>query len=362
MTILGTTELVISPDRYAALPPELRGTPRDGVRLMVGTAGTPGAAPTLQHSTFRHLADFLNPGDVLVVNTSQTRPGQVDATDQVGLPVVLHQGADLGVGAEGLGRFVVEVRSAPDAATPVLDRRVGDMFVTAGGNVVTLLAPHAQVAASPTGVGNRLWQAQATGVLAAEKLARPISFGYVAPELTMTHYETIFGQVPGSAEMPSAARPMTAPVVAALSARGVRIVPVTLHTGLSSQDAGEPPQSEWFSVSGSTAAELNAAVARGSRVVAVGTSATRAVESAVGADGLVAAQLGWTDRFISPEFPPVVVNGVVTGWHNVAASHIELVTAVAGQELIHAAYAEALRAEYLWHEFGDSALFFGPTR
>jgi S-adenosylmethionine:tRNA ribosyltransferase-isomerase len=137
------------------------------------------------------------------------------------------------------------------------------------------------------------------------------------------------------------------------------VVPVTLHTGVSSQEAGEAPQPERFEVPATTAAVVNAARAGGGRVIAVGTTVTRAIESAVEPVGdgsrLVAAR-GWTSRVVTPADPPRIVDGLVTGWHDPEASHLLLVEAVAGRELTQRAYAAAVEARYLWHEFGDSAL------
>ena len=170
----------------------------------------------------------------------------------------------------------------------------------------------------------------------------------------------MFGIDPGSAEMPSAARPFTADLVTRLIAKGVGISPITLHTGLSSQEAGEAPQAERYAVPAGTAEAVNATKARGGRVVAVGTTVTRALETVVGGDGRVYASSGWTDRVISREEPVRVVDGLVTGWHDPEASHLQLVESVAGPGLTLAAYDAARAAGYLWHEFGDSALLL-PT-
>jgi S-adenosylmethionine:tRNA ribosyltransferase-isomerase len=156
--------------------------------------------------------------------------------------------------------------------------------------------------------------------------------------------------------MPSAARPFSADLVARLVACGVIIAPITLHTGLSSQDAGEAPQPEWFEVGETTAHLVNGSRARGGRVIAVGTTATRALESATQPDGTVSAAAGWTDLVISPERGVRVVDGLITGWHNPEASHLLLVESVAGPELTQRAYDAAVADRYLWHEFGDSAL------
>jgi S-adenosylmethionine:tRNA ribosyltransferase-isomerase len=169
----------------------------------------------------------------------------------------------------------------------------------------------------------------------------------------------VFGHRPGSAEMPSAGRPFTTELVTRLVAGGVMVAPVTLHTGVSSQEAGEAPQDERFEVTAGTAAAVNAARAGGGRVIAVGTTVTRALESAVetkdGTSRLVPAR-GWTSRVVTPADPPLIVDGLITGWHDPEASHLLLVEAVAGRTLTQRAYAAALEARYLWHEFGDSAL------
>ncbi len=156
--------------------------------------------------------------------------------------------------------------------------------------------------------------------------------------------------------MASAGRPFTSAVVTALVSRGVGVAPVILHTGVSSQEAGEAPQAERFAVPEGTARLVNAVRAGGGRIVAVGTTVTRALESAVAPDGRVVASHGWTDRVVTPNDPPRVVSGLVTGWHDPQASHLLLVEAVAGRELSQRAYDAAVGGGYLWHEFGDSAL------
>ncbi len=153
--------------------------------------------------------------------------------------------------------------------------------------------------------------------------------------------------------MPSAARPFTPELVTRLVSRGVLVVPITLHTGVASAEAGEPPYAEWFEVPGSTARAVTAARAAGSRVVAVGTTAVRALESAVGADGALRAASGWTELVVTPERGVRTVDGLLTGLHEPRASHLQMLEAVAGRPLLDLSYAAALRERYLWHEFGD---------
>jgi S-adenosylmethionine:tRNA ribosyltransferase-isomerase len=213
------------------------------------------------------------------------------------------------------------------------------------------------VGSSPTGHGNRLWRAEVEGPLFAEltERGRPIAYGYLPRRYPLTAYQTVFGRRPGSAEMASAGRGFTARTVLDLVLRGVGVAPITLHTGVSSQEAGEAPQAERFAVPEATARLVNATRDAGGRVVAVGTTVTRALESAV-QDGRVVARSGWTERVVTPSDPPQVVGGLVTGWHDPQASHLLLVEAVAGRELTQRAYDAALAEGYLWHEFGDAGL------
>lgn len=350
----------------ADAPPEARGLTRDGVRLLVGSEQD--GAVTIEHATFRALGRYLRPGDVLVVNNSATIPAEVDGRLATRGAVVVHVGADLDDCS-----WVVELRTAPDAARPIVDAAVGDEIVLAGRHrratsslpTLRLVAPYPEEGSSPSGSGNRLWKAVESGSGGLTKhLAshgRPVAYGYLRARFPLAAYQTVFASIPGSAEMASAARPFTTELVTTLVSAGIVIVPVTLHTGLSSQEAGEAPQPERFAVSRSTAGVVNAARAAGGRIVAVGTTATRALESATDEAGVVRAAGGWTDLVISPDRPVRVVGGLVTGWHNSDASHLLLVESVAGPNLTQAAYDSALARHYAWHEFGDSALLLPST-
>ena len=216
-----------------------------------------------------------------------------------------------------------------------------------GGATVTLLRPHTP----------RLWVARLDlGMTVADYLhqhGRPIRYSYVDRDWPLATYQTVFATEPGSAEMPSAARPFTPELVARLVASGIQIAPITLHTGVASPEAHEKPYAEWFSVPESTADLVNHVRSRGGRVIAVGTTVVRALESAVSTEGTVRAVSGWTELVITAERGVAVVDGLLTGFHEPEASHLLMLTAVAGGELLEACYAEALAAGYLWHEFGD---------
>jgi S-adenosylmethionine:tRNA ribosyltransferase-isomerase len=340
-----TTRFAPPGDATAPAPSEARGLARDAVRLLVATRDG------ITHTRFRDLAEHLRPGDLVVVNTSATEARELDAVASGGGPVVVHLASRLGEDS-----WVVEVRTAPHAEKAVLDAAPGDRFL-AGSVAVTLLRPYPRAASSPTGAGNRLWRARVSGPV-HERLAshgRPIAYGYLDRAYPLSAYQTVFGIRPGSAEMPSAGRPFTDALVTALVARGVAVAPVTLHTGVSSQEAGEAPQPEWFEVPPATARLVETTRKAGGRVVAVGTTVTRALESAVEGSHVV-ARSGWTERVVTPHDPPVVVTGLVTGWHDPQASHLLLVEAVAGAELTQRAYDAAAAHGYRWHEFGDAAL------
>ncbi len=342
-----TTRFPSPEDTTAVGPPESRGIPRDGVRLLFARPDR------LDDVHFRDIGRFLRRGDVLVVNTSATVAGEVDAWSPQHGELVVHLATPL-----GRDSWVVELRSAPSAATPVLDARPGEQVHLGEGVVATLVDGYPASGSSPTGSGNRLWRASVTGDLAGlvRRVGRPIAYGYLDRRYPLRDYQTVFSRDPGSAEMPSAGRPFTNRLVTRLVRSGVLVAPVLLHTGVSSQDAGESPQPERFEVTADTAALVNAARSRGGRVVAVGTTATRAIESAAGVDGVVEAAGGWTELVIGPDRPVRVVDGLITGWHNPEASHLLLVEAVAGAPLTQRAYDAAVERGYAWHEFGDSCL------
>jgi S-adenosylmethionine:tRNA ribosyltransferase-isomerase len=320
----------------ASAPPEARGVARDAVRLLV-------ASPAgVDHTVFSAVGEHLRPGDLLVVNTSGTLPSAVDAV-RAGRPVVVHFATPLDDGA-----WVVELR-APGG--PLLDGRPGERLELPGGASLTLLAPAAPGSA-------RLWRAAVSAEVPALLAAagRPIRYGYVPGAWPLADYQTVFAREPGSAEMPSAARPFTEPLVTRLVADGVLVAPLLLHTGVSSPEAAEPPQAERFRVPATTAALVSWVRSRGGRVIAVGTTAARALESAVSADGEIHAAEGWTDLVLGPGHPARVVDGIVTGLHAPDASHLLLLEAVAGRDLLQRAYDAAVERRYLWHEFGDVSL------
>ena len=166
-------------------------------------------------------------------------------------------------------------------------------------------------------------------------------------------YQTVYARRPGSAEMPSAGRAFSSAVIDALTAKGVGMATITLHTGVSSLEEHEPPYEEWFEVTAETADAVAAARSRGNRVVAVGTTVVRALESATDEAGRMRSARGWTDLIVTPQRGVRAADSLLTGFHEPQASHLAMLEAFAGRGHLEAAYAAALREGYLWHEFGD---------
>ncbi|MEO9134952.1 MAG: S-adenosylmethionine:tRNA ribosyltransferase-isomerase, partial [Jatrophihabitantaceae bacterium] len=323
-------------------PPE-----RDAVRLLVADPDR------VRHERFVDFARCLTPGDLLVVNTSATLAAEVDGTRADGTAVLVHFSTRLEDGS-----WVVELRPPWPSVGPLPDVRRYECVELPDGIRVCLIDAH-------PGGQSRMWRAAIAvdgGVPRyLARHGRPIRYAYVPDRYPLADYQTVFADEPGSAEMPSAGRPFTTRIVTDLAVRGVAVAPITLHTGVSSQEPGEPPQAERYRVPTSTARLVNATRHAGGRIVAVGTTVTRALESAATDDGTVHASGGWTDLVLGPDRPARVVTGLVTGWHAPGASHLFLLQAVAGAELVDAAYTEALREQYRWHEFGDSCLLL-PLR
>ena len=335
----------LPPDGEAERPPERRGLTRDGVRLLV-------ARPEgVTHKRFHDLPGELEPGDLVVVNTSATLPAAVDARRADGTPVPVHVSTPL-----DSGDWVVEVRLL-DASGPDLRVTKDEEFTLPGDVVLRLAEPYPDPAASTS----RLWRATVSPAVPATRYlpghGRPIGYGYLAGRYPLGDYQTVYATEPGSAEMASAGRPFTEPLLVRLMARGVIVAPVVLHAGVSSPELHEPPTAERFLVPEATARLVDVVHAAGQRIVAVGTTVVRALESAAAPDGSMRPARGWTDLVLGPDRPARVVSGLVTGLHAPEASHLLLLEAVAGPGLVRSAYDAAVERHYLWHEFGDSTLF-----
>jgi S-adenosylmethionine:tRNA ribosyltransferase-isomerase len=330
-------------DLFASQPPEMRGQSRDDVRLMVTWPDGDNS-----HHQFTELPTLLKPGDLLVVNESATLPASLPAASRLGsirLNLSTRFSDDL---------WIAEPRWSPSRPGPLpLDE--GDTLQI-GDSTVKLLKPYPGIP--------RLWLTHFSAPTSAlmTKYGEPIHYSY-APVYPLETYQTLFSRFPGSAEMPSAARPITPRVDSMLLARGIGITGVILHTGVSSleiEDETVEHQAlypEPFHVSAATANAVNATHARGGRVVAVGTTVVRALESAWTGNTMRACA-GDTSLYIHPGTGVHAVDGLLTGLHDPVTSHLAMLSALIGIDRVKEAYQEAIRHRYLWHEFGDSHLIW----
>jgi S-adenosylmethionine:tRNA ribosyltransferase-isomerase len=347
----------------AAEPPEARGLRRDQVRLLVSDL----SRDTIEHARFSDLPRWLSPGDLLIVNTSGTLNAALAATSEAGEEFELH----LSTQVPG-GFWTVEVRQLrAGASLPYPHARPGSILKIPAGGRATLLAPYPFLESLDT--PTRLWiaavQFPAPAVSYLDRHGFPIRYGYVRQSWPNSMYQTVFAAEPGSAEMPSAGRPFSPELVTQLVSRGVQIAPLLLHTGVASAETHEPPYEEFYRVPGETAERVNAARRRGHRVVAVGTTVVRAIETVTDASGTTFPGEGWTSLVITPERPVRSVTGLITGLHEPRATHLLMLeqviaaasagTSVCGPCHLKRAYAEAQAAGYLWHEFGDSHVILG---
>ena len=325
----------------ATAPPETSGLNRDDVRLLVTTPDGN------THARFNDLPEFLKPGDLVVVNESATIPASLPAEGSVG-KFILNLSTDYG---DGL--WLAEPRWS--ASEP------GPLPLTEG-ETIRLPGLIGRLVSTYPGL-KRLWFVRIQGNVEAAMAEHgsPIRYGYLDQDFPLEAYQTIFARVPGSAEMPSAARPFSQPVIDNLIIKGVEIAAIVLHTGISSlevdsrvlEDQAMFP--EPFEVSPETAKAVTAAKSEDRRVIAVGTTVVRALESAW--DGVqVRPVSGFTRLYVHPRRGVHVVDGLLTGFHDPMASHLAMLYALAGEEVVRSAYAQAVAHHYLWHEFGDTNL------
>jgi S-adenosylmethionine:tRNA ribosyltransferase-isomerase len=332
------------------LPPRLEAdrppAARDGVRLLVANRSD----GSIVHGRFCDLPHFLAAGDLLVLNTSATLPAALPATRADGTELELRLSTPV-PGLDSERSWIVELRRGGE---PFTAAEVGEQLILPGGATARILVPYA---------APRLW-------LARLDLPRPlhaylaehgqvIRYRYVRGRWPLEAYQNVYADEPGSAEMASAGRPLTAELITQLVARGVLVAPITLHTGVSSQERHERPYAERYRVTAQTARLANAVRKWGGRVVATGTTVVRALETVAQPDGTLAPAEGWTDLIVTPERGLWAIDGLLTGLHEPSSSHLDVLRAAAGDELLYRSYEAALEHGYLWHEFGDSQLILG---
>jgi len=323
----------------ANLPVELRGRRRDGVRLMVIDRAT----RTIDHSDFAQVGRFLRTGDLLVVNRSRTIPAAFPVHRDGGEPVQLR----ICVRREDEWHVLAVQPDPPHANVPL---RTNEPLRFDGIETIV----RGQRSDLPL-----LWRIAAPrdGLEQVMRTGEPIRYSYVPVPVPASHYQTVYATEPGSAETPSAGRSFSWELLLALQRAGIELTSILLHTGLSSLqdddvDAEHPLFEEWFAVDERAAQLVN----RAPRVIAVGTTVVRALETLAASDGQVQPKRGWTSLRLGPGSSLRAVDGLLTGFHEPEASHFDLLRAFLDEALLVRAYREAIAARYLWHEFGDLCL------
>jgi S-adenosylmethionine:tRNA ribosyltransferase-isomerase len=343
-------------------PPEKRGLERDQVRLLAVDRRTGG----LRHTRFDGIGDLLRPGDCLVFNASRTLPASLQA---------------LITNGPYAGR-IVQLRLArgnEDGTWSALPLTLGDepWLGELGGARLEFRPAGAKPRQNPVAglsaevVGRdplveRLWRLRFSHLGAAwveclSRLGNPVRYWYSSTPWDLDFYQTVYAREPGSMEMPSAGRAFSWKLLLDLRRRGIDTAFLVLHAGLSSYldekfDAGHPASVEPYRLETEAASRINAAKERGGRIVAVGTTVVRALETLAGADGRVSAGEGRTCLRITPSHRLKAVDGLLTGFHEPQASHLDLLSAFLPSERLKGVYDAALEAGYLWHEFGDANL------
>lgn len=344
MTMLSRPLDFTLPDSSIAIgPAEKRGVRRDGVRLMV----TERSIGSIRDDTFTHLDRHVSPGDVLVVNTSATVPAAVGARTADGTELKIHF-TDPAPG----GLWSLELRTPTEGEGTAPGPDLAPQTLHLPGDVVAHL-----LARSPR--TPRLWMATIEGTSDVSEylglFGEPIRYtsGEKSP---ISDYQTIFARWSGSAEMPSAGRPFTSKLVTRLVSSGVAVAPIVLHAGVSSYEEGETPGEERYEVPNATATVINALRTAGGRVIAVGTTVVRALETVADSSGMIHPGEGTTDVIVNPDRGVRAVDGLVTGWHEPRSSHLALLEVFLPRDHLQGVYDRAIAGGYLWHEFGDVLL------
>ena len=315
----------------ATAPPESRALKRDEVRLLVTDRGS----RSHTHVAFYEFANVLRTGDLIVVNDSATVPAAIPARHENGEPIALH-----------VSTMIDERIWVTEPRGTVLCGE--ELRLPNGGSAVTI----APVEPSHPRLWYTWFQLPQSMFAYLDAVGEPIRYGYVQQRFPLRDYQTMFARAPGSSEMPSAGRPFTPRVTRALGAKGIEIAAITLHCGVASSEAPERPGMERFTVSNATAKRVNATRRSGGRVIAVGTTAVRALESAMDGDDVTAAS-GWTNLVIDQRHRVRSTDGMLTGFHDGNATHIWILRAFLDRQLLDAAYNEAAEEHYRYHEFGD---------
>jgi len=324
-------------------PTEERNIARDDVRLMITKN-----SGRIDHTTFDHLTDFLRKGDVLVVNTSATVPSALPVLLPNGKQGKLHVSTKL-----NYRKWLVEIREVKGNKTVRWNGGSAGMVFTLPSAARAKLSHRFHENEQAL----HLWIADFDIDQPMQKYlsvnAQPIQYENLDRQYPLSYYQTFFSFHPGSAEMPSAGRAFTGGLIERLITKGVTIAPILLHTGVSSLEEGELPYPEYMEVDPITASVINTAKGQGRRIIAVGTTVVRAIETAINNEGHLLPYQGNTELFIDHNYIMKCVDGLLTGFHEPKASHLHMLQSMGGFDHIDRAYREAIRTGYEWHQFGD---------
>ena len=341
----------LPPDLIAKEPPERRGIARDAVKLMVIDRSD----YRIDHTFFYDIGKFLVSGDLMVFNTSRTLPASLVGYGKPAGPLVEVRLAEHLPDDSWLALLLCQNGNGPFSC----GIHKGMQIKFDLGLVATVYDKDERI--------QRLWKISfsKSGTELLELLyhiGQPIRYEYVSEPWDLDYYQTVYATYPGSAEMPSAGRPFTWKLLFELKRNGVKMAYISLHTGLSSYRDSDLDQrhissEEEYFVGSTTAEQINKTHSLGGRVIAVGTTVVRALET-VAADnkGNVKAGHGYTRLHITASHRLKAVDGLLTGLHEPEASHLDLLNAFLPAGRIHEAYKQAIQRKYLWHEFGDMNL------
>ena len=299
-----------------------------------------------EHHVFREILDFLNPGDCLVINNTKVIPARLYGVRE-----------ETGAKIEVLLLKRREERVWETLVKPGKKARPGTKLTFGGGLLTGEVTDVVEE-------GNRLIRFSYEGIFEEilDKLGQMPLPPYITHELKdKNRYQTVYAEHDGSAAAPTAGLHFTPELLEQIRGKGVRIAHVTLHVGLGTfrpvkveNVAEHHMHSEFYFIEEDQAALINRTKAEGGRVIAVGTTSCRTLESAAGEDGVLKASSGWTDIFIYPGYRFKIMDGLITNFHLPESTLLMLVSAFAGKEHVMAAYEEAVRERYRFFSFGDA--------
>jgi S-adenosylmethionine:tRNA ribosyltransferase-isomerase len=342
MMLISEVKFELPQSLNATIPPERRGIRRDHVRLMVLNR----LNGETEHTQFYKLEKYLHKGDLLVLNCSRTLPAVLTAD--------WHRNGQL-------LKTDVEIRLARRLNDSVWESLVvadeivtGDHFNFSKQLQATVLeTDHKPFVSLRFSLSGPLLYDQIYA------LGEPVRYEYIEHPWGLDYYQTVFATAPGSVEMPSAGRAFSWELIFKLQRKGIGIAFVQLHTGLSYllDDWQHDPSLHYeeYHIPGETIEAIKRTKESGGRVIAVGTTVVRSLETAYRSTDAIFAS-GWTNLKITHGYPLRIVDGLITGFHEPEASHLELLSAFIEPQLLHQAYLEAIERQYLWHEFGDMNL------